>query len=155
MFSLWRICRSKHISTAFSGLGAEKTGGRWNSKGVAITYASENLSLAVLELFVHVSPEDIPEDLVSIHATLPDSASVRRIDEVDLPRNWRQFPAPAELQTIGTEWLLRRESLMLIVPSAINPLESNILVNPRHPEITQLKVNRARPFAFDPRMFGK
>ena len=42
-----------------------------------------------------------------------------------------------------------------MVPSAINPLEKNILLNPAHPEIETLKLGSGRPFQFDPRMFGK
>jgi len=34
----WRIVKEKHVPTAFSGEGAAKTGGRWNSRGVAVVY---------------------------------------------------------------------------------------------------------------------
>lgn len=153
--NIWRICRSKYEASAFTGHGAEKTGGRWNYKGHSMVYASENLSLAALELFVHVSPGLIPSDLVSLQGTLPDSTSVECIDASDLPKNWRDYPAPPELQKIGTDWIRGQTSLVLVVPSAINPLESNILVNPAHPDIKELKVDVGQSFQFDPRMFGK
>ena len=153
--NLWRICRSKHAASAFSGTGAEKTGGRWNFKGHAVVYCSENLSLAALELFVHVSPGIIPADLMSIRGTIPESVSVERIKVKDLPKNWRTYPAPPELQAIGTDWLTAGLSLVLIVPSAINPVETNLLLNPAHPEIKKLKINKGKPFHFDPRMFDR
>lgn len=152
---IWRICRAKYEASAFSGMGAEKTGGRWNYKGQSVVYASENLSLAVLELFVHVAPNIIPTDLISVRATFPDSIPTERVAVDDLPSYWRDYPAPSELQEIGSNWLRRQKSLILIVPSAINPLESNILVNPSHPAISRLKVSAGQPFRFDPRMFGK
>ncbi len=152
---IWRICRSKYEAAAFTGYGAEKTGGRWNYKGHPMVYTSENLSLAALELFVHISPGIIPADLISIRGTLPDSVSAEEVDESHLPGNWRAYPAPNELQTIGTDWLLGLTSLVLKVPSAINSLETNILLNPAHPDIKKLKVITAQPFQFDPRMFGK
>jgi RES domain-containing protein len=152
---VWRICRSKHEASAFTGTGAEKTGGRWNFKGHPMVYASENSSLAALELFVHVSPGIIPDDLISIRGKLPDSISMVEIVESDLPNNWREYPAPEELQTIGTDWLRGVKSLVLVVPSAINPQEKNILLNPSHPEMKKLKVETSQPFQFDPRMFGK
>lgn len=152
---VWRICRLKHEASAFTGYGAEKTGGRWNYQGHAIIYTSQNLSLAALELFVHVSPETIPADLISIRGKLPDSISAEEIKESDLPENWREYPAPAELQASGTDWLRGKTSLILIVPSAINSQEKNILLNPAHPEIKKLKVEDGQPFQFDPRMFGK
>ena len=152
---LWRICRSKYEASAFTGSGAEQTGGRWNFKGFPIIYSSENLSLATLEMFVHVSPETLPADLISVRGILPDSISAEEIQESDLPSNWRDYPAPVDLQALGTEWLRKRSSLALRVPSAINPQERNILLNPAHPEIKKLKVESGRPFHFDPRLFGK
>ena len=153
--NIWRICRATHASTAFSGVGAKITGGRWNFKGYPVVYTSENLSLATLELFVHVAPATIPADLVWIQATLPDSIYSQRIEVNDLPQHWREYPAPLELQTIGTNWIISRHSLLLHVPSAINPLENNLLINPAHPDLHHLKILQIQPFQFDPRMFGK
>lgn len=153
--NLWRICRAQHESTAFSGIGAEKSGGRWNFKGYPVVYSSENLSLAALELFVHVSPGIIPADLVWIRATLPDSIPSQRIEINDLPQNWQDYPAPPELQMIGTDWLIANRTLILEVPSVVNPQERNFLINPSHPDIRKLVVSESRPFQFDPRMFGK
>lgn len=120
-----------------------------------MVYASENLSLAALELFVHVSPGMIPTDLISLCGMLPDSVSTTQIEANDLPRNWRDYPAPPDLQEIGTDWIRAQASLVLVVPSVMNPLERNLLVNPAHSEFEQLEVDIARPFQFDPRMFGK
>ncbi len=152
---IWRICRSKYETSAFTEYGVEKTGGRWNYKGQGMVYASENLSLAALELFVHVSPGILPAELISIRRKLPDSISAVEINESQLPKNWREYPAPSKLQLIGTDWLRRGTSLVLIVPSAINPLERNLLLNPAHPEFKKLKEEAGQPFQFDPRMFGK
>lgn len=155
MMKLWRITRSQHASSAFSGTGAEKTGGRWNFKGFPMVYASENLSLAALEVFVHVPPGLIPDDMISISAVLPDSVSLLRLDASNLVATWREYPAPIELQQLGTEWLIEKKSLLMIAPSAINPMENNLLLNPMHPEIKRLRIATQQPFQFDPRMFGK
>jgi RES domain-containing protein len=120
-----------------------------------MVYTSENLSLAALELFVHVSPGLIPEDLISIRGRMPDSISVEVLEMSYLPVNWRDYPAPSALQQIGTDWLRGLKSVALIVPSAVNPYERNILLNPAHPEIRKLKAEHGQPFRFDPRMFGK
>lgn len=101
--NLWRICRAKHEAVAFSGVGAEATGGRWNFKGHPVVYTSENLSLAALELFVHVAPGIIPADLISIRGELPDGASIKEIEEAELPRDWRDYPAPTSLRQLGTD----------------------------------------------------
>ena len=152
---VWRICRAKYAASAFSGFGSERTGGRWNYKGHSVVYASENLSLAALELFVHLSPGIIPADLISVLAILPDAIAVETLTIEDLPNHWRDYPAPIALQEIGTDWLKSRRSLAMIVPSAINPLESNILINPLHADYGRVRVQAGQPFHFDPRMFGK
>lgn len=152
---IWRICKQRNADDAFSGRGSEKTGGRWNSPGVRVVYTSQRLSLAVLELFVHVDPVAIPDDLVSIWATLPDDTAKLALEISDLPRNWRNYPAPPKLQRLGSEWVKSGESPAFIVPSAINQEECNVLLNPLHPEIEQIQIVEVKPFHFDPRMFGK
>ncbi len=118
-------------------------------------YASENLSLAALEMFVHVAPGLLPIDLVSISAVLPDSVSSEEIDRTSLPADWRQYPASSELKQMGVDWLMSGASLTLRVPSAINPLEVNVLLNPSHPQIQELAIQAPEPFHFDSRLFGK
>src|ERR1700677_344334 len=68
---IWRICREPYAVEAFSGEGARRFGGRWNSRGVPMIYASVSLALAALELFVNLEPGQAPEDLVYLAATLP------------------------------------------------------------------------------------
>src|SRR5437588_11875883 len=52
----WRIVRAVRVNNAFTGEGGRVYGGRWNSRGTAIVYASEHESLAALELFIHTMP---------------------------------------------------------------------------------------------------
>ena len=68
---IWRICRARFAGEAFSGQGARRFGGRWNSPGVPIVYSSSSLALAAMELFVHLEPNQQPDDLVSIAGFLP------------------------------------------------------------------------------------
>ncbi len=150
---VWRICKRQHVSDAFSGIGAEKSGGRWNHKGRRMAYTSSSLSLAALELFVHLEPNLIPDDLYSVSATIPDAASKQRLSAKDLPKHWRDYPAPTELREIGTQWLQKQRSLVLVVPSAVNPVETNCLLNPTHPEFATITEITTQPFQFDPRMW--
>jgi len=149
---VWRICRKKHAAAALDGVGAERVGGRWNHKGHRMVYTSSTLSLASLELFVHLEPNSMPDDLVSVCANIPDEASVEEITTADLPRGWRSYPAPTTLQDIGTAWLREQRSFALIIPSAVDPEEANILLNPVHPDAASVVKARSKPFQFDPRM---
>lgn len=152
---VWRICKEQHVADAFSGIGAERHGGRWNHKGERMVYSSTSLSLASLELFVHLEPDNLPDDLCSVTGRFPGSVSTEELEIAQLPKNWRDFPAPTDLQDLGTNWLRERRSLLLIVPSAVSPDEKNVLINPSHPEIARLSHVSSKPYSFDPRMWKR
>jgi len=147
----FRLTKRRYESTAFGGEGARVYPGRWNRKGTPMVYCASTLSLAVLECFVHVDPVDLPDDLVALHAELPDDA-IATLDRARLPRTWRAVPAPRSLAELGEEWVKSRTSAGLLVPSAVLPSELNVLLNPAHPDILKLKRLGTEPFAFDPRM---
>jgi RES domain-containing protein len=148
---LWRICRDRWAVSGFDGKGARQTGGRWNRKGEAVVYTS--LALAALELFVHLDPSEMPDDLVTIALDVPDDVAIRRISKSDLPRNWRNYPAPERLKEIGSKWIRTGEELLMIVPSAVVPLETNVLINPAHADFARCSAGSPAPFHFDPRMW--
>ena len=54
---------------------------------------------------------------------------------------------------IGNEFLKTKKSLLLKVPSAIIPEETNVLINPAHPDFKKVKIIKASPFQFDTRLF--
>jgi RES domain-containing protein len=55
-------------------------------------------------------------------------------------------------QAIGTAWLMGTTSVGLRVPSTVVPVESNVLLNPRHPEMKKVRILRNEPFRFDSRL---
>lgn len=150
---LWRLCRRVYAATAFSGAGARLAGGRWNHRGTSVAYCTPVLSLAVLELFVHVDPDDAPDDLVSIEAELPDDVATETIAAASLPADWRAIPGPDALKDIGTAWVQSGRTAVLVVPSAIVPEEQNLLLHPAHPDAARLRILGTHPFSFDPRMW--
>jgi RES domain-containing protein len=153
---IWRLCRSPYAADAFSGEGARRFGGRWNSRGVPMVYASTSLSLAAIELFVHLEPGQAPTDLVYLSATLPANEPALTLQPADLPPEWSTDPGAAGLTAIrnlGDDWIRERSSLAMLVPSVPIPAEWNVLVSPLHPRIGDLKIDAPRPFVFDARMF--
>jgi RES domain-containing protein len=149
---VWRICRAKYSSEAFSGEGARRFGGRWNSPGVPMIYSSSSLALAAIELFVHLEPNQQPDDLVSIAAELPKGEPAQRLGPGKLPRGWWRHDFDP-VRTIGDKWIRKKPCLAMEVPSAALRMEWNVLVNPLHPAITRLRIERPQPFRFDARMF--
>lgn len=150
----WRITTRRDPSAAFDGEGARLHGGRWNRSGTRLVYAAEHLSLAALELFVHLDPEDEPRSLFRFRVEVPDDA-LEVLTAERLPARWREYPAPAATTAIGTEWARRGDSLALVVPSAVIPEERNVLLNPAHPRFAKLALETGKPFSFDPRMWSK
>ena len=150
---VWRICRQLHAAGAFSGEGARLYGGRWNTQGVSVVYASPSLALAAVETFVHLEPNLRPDDLVSIEAELPDNVSSERLDLKYLPRNWYKL-RDESLRKFGDRWIGTGGTVALHVPSAAIRGEWNVLLNPGHSDFRRLKIQHSKPFEFDLRMFS-
>ncbi len=70
----WRLVRAVHRDASLTGYGARRFGGRWNSRGVAVVYASESLEIALLESLVHVDLAQLPRDLLALELEVPDAA---------------------------------------------------------------------------------
>src|SRR5208337_3655286 len=150
---LWRICRERFAAEAFSGDGARLYGGRWNSEGMRMVYASTSLALAVVETFVNLEPNLRPYDLVSIQAELPDSIATERLDMKSLPVNWHKSRGES-LRHFGDEWVRAQKTVALHVPSAAVSGEWNALLNPAHSDFRKTKIHKPQPFEFDLRMFS-
>lgn len=150
---VWRICRAIHAESAFSGEGARRYGGRWNSRGVPMVYCSSSLALAAVEMFVHLEPSQAPDDLVSIAAQLPESEPARTITAEELPIEW--WTDLDATHALGDAWIRSGSSLALKVPSVPIRPEWNVLVNPAHPRTNELRITPLEPFVFDTRMFER
>jgi RES domain-containing protein len=152
---VWRILPRRRLPHAFDGEGARRFGGRWNHPGVRMVYTSETLSLAALEVFVHLDPEDAPDDLVAVSAELPAGVDVARLEPTALPADWRSYPGPESLRDLGSAWVGEGRTVALRVPSAVIPQEFNVLLNPGHPAFTRIRPRQPTPFSFDPRMWKR
>jgi RES domain-containing protein len=155
---VWRLCKAAYAAEAFSGEGARRFAGRWNSRGVPIVYASTSLSLAAIELFVHLEPGLAPSDLVYLAAELPQGEPGRTLSPSELPPDWWTDDAAAGTgltRGLGDAWIRDRTSLALMVPSVPIRSEWNMLLNPLHAGMKELRIEPPQPFVFDARMFQK
>lgn len=149
----WRITQKRYADDAFSGEGARRYGGRWNSRGTAIAYAAGSRSLALLEVLVHL--DSTP--LLRRYALVPVRFAARHVETLDaavLPPDWRAHPAPTSTQALGDAWAEAQRSPVLQVPSVVVPAEPNYLVNPHHPDFGALEIGEAEPLDVDERLFG-
>jgi len=148
---IFRLCKFKH-SGDLSGHGARISGGRWNSKGIPVIYASESVALCTAEIAVHIPLGMLSVNYVLVTYELPD-LTVLSIQLENLPERWNSYPHSSSTQQIGDKLLLNMESLILQVPSAVVPQESNFLINPIHKEINTVKILDVEPYIFDVRLF--
>jgi RES domain-containing protein len=147
----YRIVKSRYSRGAFSGFGAHRYGGRWNTKGHAVVYTSESLSLALLEVLVHLPRPR----LLANHRASRVAFSAKQIERLPtLPRGWRTDVR--KTRALGDEWLERGSSPVLEVPSVLFRWDEfepkNYLLNPLHAEFGSIDVGRFRPLEIDPRI---
>ena len=148
----WRICRRRYAAEAATGAGARLYGGRWNSRGVSVIYASTSLALAAVETFVNLEPNLTPPDLVSIEGEIPDAVAIGKLDATTLPSGWHES-RDESLRRFGDEWIRSGGTAALLVPSAAIRGEWNILLNPAHPDFSKIQFRSPQSFEFDARMF--
>ena len=147
----WWIVQTHVADHAFSGEGARRYGGRWNSKGHAVVYTSGSISLAILEVLAHIPIYDILEEYVHIPVEFEPKLSMN-LKSADLPTDWNKDPSPQAIKQIGDSWIENQQSVILEVPSAIVPTEKNFLINPSHPNFSKLKIGTPTKFDFDSRL---
>jgi RES domain-containing protein len=135
-----------------AGRGARLFGGRWNSRGVRVVYASTSLALAVVETFVNLEPNLQPADLISIEGEIPDRLDIGKFDPKALPAKWDET-RDESLRRFGDEWIRGGQSAAMLVPSAAVRTEWNVLLNPAHADFSKIEFRDAVSFSFDVRMF--
>ena len=148
---VYRIAKDRYISD-LSGAGARLNGGRWNHAGVAMVYTSPSRALATVEYLVHCPFGIAPKNLRIATVEIPGDFVSNQVEAPDLPEKWRHFPAPPELVDTGSHWALSNQSLALRMPSAAVDHEYNILLNPIHPDMEQVKIVEIQPYTFADRL---
>jgi RES domain-containing protein len=150
---VYRITRSKYAED-LSGYGAKKNGGRWNKKGISVLYTSAHISLAFLELLVNADAFQLHDSYKIIQLKLNSKVKSNSLKIQDLPLGWRGINQIEALQNLGTRWLQNHESLVLEVPSAVLPYESNYLINPHHSDFHLVSIKEIIPLNIDERFLN-
>lgn len=87
---------------------------------------SENRSLAVLEVLVHLSGT-LPDKYLLGAADIPEDVAIERIADKDLPEGWSALGPREQVATrlLGDAWVARQRSAVLSVPSG-NPWRAEL-----------------------------
>ncbi len=149
---VYRLAKTTY-SHDLSGKGAEKAGGRWNSRGVAMVYTSESRALCAVEIAVHTPLGILPNDFQLITIEIPEVIKIYKIQQKELPPDWDSIPHSGKTQVLGDDFIKENEFGVMKVPSAVVKGDSNYLINPNHKDAGKIKILKAEPFIFDQRIF--
>lgn len=138
----------------FSGIGAAMYGGRWNSKGTHMVYASDSRALATLEISVHLKNTATLKAYSVCQIMIPDGLC-EEVTAKDLPDGWDEMIVnPLVAQSWGDIWLDLGVTPAVKVPSVVMPTEWNYLLNPEHPQFPEIDLGDIKPHPFDYRIKG-
>jgi RES domain-containing protein len=155
MIAAWRIAKQKHQSTGQSGEGARIYGGRWNPIGIPVIYTAESLSLATLEIIVHLEREQLLyKRFVKIPVTF-ESSLVFPLSRKKLPKDWASLPPSESTQKIGQKCIEQAIHAILKIPSTVVQEEHNFLINPAPPDFSAIEFGEPQRFEFDERLIEK
>jgi len=151
---VFRLSKTKY-NKDLSGKGAEISGGRWNSKGMPMIYTSLSRALCTVEIAVHTPLGNLPKEYNLITIEIPDHCQMTELKASKLPANWKSFPHPNSTQTVGDKFLMNSKYLGMKVPSVVVQGDYNLLINPNHRDIHNIKIVNIEPFTFDERLFNR
>jgi RES domain-containing protein len=147
---IYRICKSDYKDD-ITGTGAKLFGSRWNQVDYPMLYTAEHISLAALEMLVHINFNELSPSFYLLLIKVPDTASITELKYDKLKKNWEDDYGYTAW--IGSEFIKEKTSLCLKVPSAVVAEEHNYLLNPLHVDFKKVHIQEARPFIFDKRLF--
>ncbi len=148
---VYRIAHSKYKQYTLSGIGSEKVGGRWNEVGTRAVYCSENISLALLEYFIHSDRvSSLPKEILVAKIHIPENFPILSLK--GLPKEWNQYPYTSKTTRIFSEKVKDPGFFALEVPSSIVGLEFNYVLNPLYPKFGQVQIDRFFKVPVDPRL---
>jgi RES domain-containing protein len=134
----------------FDATGSKIAPGRWNTAQRPIIYCSEHYSTAMLEKLVHGSGS-LPPNQHFIEITIGNGVSYEVVTAASLP-GW-DAPDAAVSKAHGDAWQKSKRSLLLLVPSVVARMETNILIHPEHPDLRLVTTSLHQPVWWDRRLF--
>ncbi|WJF91912.1 RES family NAD+ phosphorylase [Paraburkholderia bonniea] len=153
VFRLAKEKPGRYRADDLSGNGAALTGGRWNPRGLPVLYTCCSASTAVLEARVHAAGLLPVANFYLVALEVPDRA-VTAAYVPALPDDWNVLDHdPASTVALARQWLEEGKRLVMRVPSVVCPTDDNLILNPVHAGMTQVKVLYKQRFELDRRLF--
>lgn len=122
------------------GRGPSRFGGRWNSPGPNLLYASDSILAAVEELKKHLP-------LSTIKNFMLHEIRIAALAEI-LPMDSSRLLISGSFEgsrSVGDDWVKRNQSDVLVAPSRVDPSAHTVIVNLSRIERMKLEVVRSSP----------
>lgn len=145
---VFRVTQAQYADHLFAS-GRE---GRWNAEGQQVLYAASSRSLACLENLVHRRGQGLLANFKVVVIYLPDTLAQQRIELNALSPDWNRNADVIDCQKLGSKWYQEGTTPVLSVPSAVIPMERNIVINTEHSDSGGIQLVHTEPFYFDPRL---
>lgn len=84
----------------------------------------------------------------------PQDLAIERLDMALLPPDGHEPDALETLRAVGGAWPAALTTAVLTVPSALIPVETNFLLNARHPAFARIVVGQPEDPVTDLRLIG-
>lgn len=135
----------------FDSTGSRISPGRWNTSETPVIHASEHYSTAMLEVLAYAAGV-LPPDQHFIEITLDAGLSYEVFSAAHNP-GWERADKKVA-RAFGSAWVGQARSVLLFVPSVVARIETNVLINPAHPEFGRIRASLHQPVWWDERLFG-
>ncbi len=149
--TVWRIGDPSGRFPIWSDGGARVMGGRWHLAGDPVIYTSEHYATAMLEKLAHFQGI-LPDNQHHLEITVPAGTSYEVFVD-HLAPGWRDA-GTGDAARFGHDWVQQERTAILIVPSAIAPMERNVIVNTAHAAFRAIRIGLETPVYWDRRLFG-
>jgi RES domain-containing protein len=117
-------------------------------------YSGTSFAVCLVEILVHANRKSPPSAARFVEAVAPDDVSREAFIPAAHP-GWDNLHDLTVAQAFGRDWIQSRRSALLIVPSIVTAgHDTNVVVNPDHPDAERISVGPETPVALDPRLFG-
>jgi hypothetical protein len=113
------------------------------------------LSLAALELFVHIDPDLAPADLLAISADIPDNLMVHELALSDLSPHLARDPGTGGASRAGTVVDRRRKGGDAVRAFCRRPDGTELGAHTAHAGFQRIQIGEVHDFSFDPRMWNE
>jgi RES domain-containing protein len=120
---------------------------------MAAIYAGTSFAVCLLEILVHANRKSPPSAARFVEAVAGDDVSRETFDPAAHPAG-DDLNDVSVAQAFGRDWIESGRSALLFVPSIVTAgRDTNVVVNPGHPDAARIAVGAETPVALDPRLF--